>query len=93
MALVPRIVDGSESFGITWRPADVFGRAPSLGFQQAWIALARYRIDKTFDLDGVLPTITEVVEIAQSLCAGVFDNAVEPCLPCIEWTVGPIRIG
>ena len=60
MALVPRIVDGFEGLGIARRSANIFGRASPAGFQQARIALARYRIDETFDLYGVLATVAEV---------------------------------
>lgn len=63
MALVPRIVDGFEGFGIARWSANIFGRASSAGLQQAWIALAGYRIDETLDLYDVLPTVTEVIEI------------------------------
>src|SRR6266851_5714934 len=90
MALVPRISNGFEGFDITWRTADVFRRAPPGGFQEARIELAEYGISKAFDLDGMLPAIPEVVEITQGLCAGVFNNFVEPGPARIQRPAGPI---
>jgi hypothetical protein len=89
MALVFGIGDGFEELAMAPRTADVFLRATALGFDQARIKNARFRIDQTFDLDRVFPTVAEVIEILQRLRSDIFEHVAESGLACIEKVAGP----
>ena len=67
MALVFGIGDGLEELAIAPRTADVLWRAVALGFDQARIKNAQFRINQTFDLDTVFPAVAEVIEILERL--------------------------
>jgi hypothetical protein len=74
VALVCRIVDRFQQFGVAQGAAAVFGRATPAGLDQTRIELAGFWIDKTLDLDGVLPAVAEVVEIDEFFRADVFKD-------------------
>ncbi len=93
MAFVRGVVDRFQQFGIAPRAADIFRRATAAGLDQARIELARLWIDETLDLDRVLPTVAEVVKVAQLLRADILEHLVEPRLAGIEEVTGPAGIG
>src|SRR5215471_18702118 len=93
VALVAGVCDSLKQLVIAPRTTDVLGWAVALGLDQAGIKHARFGIDQAFDLDRVLPAITEVVEILQGLCADVFEDVVKPCFASIHEVTAATSIG
>lgn len=93
MALVIGIGDGVEAVAITPRAADIFGRATPLRVNQARIEEALHGGINAPYLNGVLPTVPEVVEIVDRPGAGIFQDIDEARLAGIERPVWPIWIG
>lgn len=93
VAFVLGICDGFDQFCITKGTAAVFRRTAAAHLDQARIQHAGFRIGEAFDLDGVLPSVAEVVEIEQFLGADVFEEVVEASFSCIKEITNPIRIG
>ena len=71
VAFVLGISDGLEQFTITPRPAAVLWRTAAAHLGKARIKCARFWIGETLDLDGVLPSVTEVIDIDELLRADV----------------------
>jgi len=88
-----RNMDGFEEFGVPPWTADILGRAASLGFDQARIERAWLGIDQPFDLDGVLPAVPEVVEIAQCFDADVFEHVSKPGFARVKEIAAPVGAG
>ena len=57
------IADGGEVFGIAWRTADVFRRTTTGGLEQKGKSLRRGVLEPLFELDHMVPTVAEVIEI------------------------------
>ena len=93
MLLVFRIGERIEELGVAPWPAYIFWRTATRRLDQAGIGNARQRIDQAFDLDRVLPAVSEVIEVTQGLGARVLDDAGERRLARVERTVAPIRVG
>ena len=84
------IADRIEEFGIPPGAATIFGRAAAGRCDQARIEYAWLGVNELLDLDRVLPAIAKIVDVAQPLCADVFDHLVETRLARIEKVFGPI---
>jgi hypothetical protein len=80
MSLMSRILDGGEEFSVTPGATAVFGRATAGDFDEARIELSRRGIGEVLDLDCVLPTVTEVINVHQLLRADIFKDVAEPRL-------------
>jgi PII-like signaling protein len=61
--------------------------------QPGGIGYGRICGQQAFNLDRVLPAVTEVIEIAQRLRPGVFDHVDEEDLAGVERAVGPVGVG
>ena len=93
MVFVLQIGDGLEELGIAPRTADVLGRAAPHGVDQERVCQAGDGIRDALDLDRVLPAVSEVLEVAQGLRAGVLDDVQETRLAGIEGAFAPVRVG
>jgi hypothetical protein len=93
VAFVLGIFDGLEQFTITPRPAAVLRRTAAAHLGKARIKYTRFWIGETLDLDGVFPSVTEVIEIDELLRADVFEDVVKLSLARIKEVAGPIRVG
>src|SRR4051794_9258796 len=93
MALVLRIGDRLEEFGVAPRSTDVLGRAASCGVDQERVSETGHGIRDALDLDRVFPAIAEVVEVFQRLRAGVLEDVEETRLAGIERAFSPIWVG
>src|SRR4249920_164102 len=93
VAFVLGILDGLEEFGIAPGAASIFWRAATADLDQARVEHAWLGIGEMLDLDRVLPTVAEVIEVRQRLCADVFENVAEPSLAGVDEVAGPIGVG
>src|SRR5262245_59822956 len=73
VALVLRVGDGFQKFGITRWPTDIFRRTAAGGLKQTRIELARSSGVDALDLDRVLPAIAKVVDVSKPFDARIFD--------------------
>jgi hypothetical protein len=76
---MPEVVDwlktlGMSEFGIAPGAAAIFWRAATADLDQARVEHAWLGIGEMLDLDRVLPTVAEVIEVRQRLCADVFED-------------------
>ncbi len=65
------VADGIEVFGIAWRTAYVFRRTMTGGLEQEGKSLCRRVVEPFFELDHMIPAVTEVIEIMDRLGAGL----------------------
>lgn len=93
MAVMVGIGDDLKKLAITPRTADVLWRTSPCGRDQAGISDTRERIRDTLDLDGVLPTVAEVIEVPDRFHAEVFEQIEERGFARIQRAVRPIWTG
>src|SRR5271166_1244679 len=93
MALMAGILESFDEVTVAPGAADVLRGAAPGSFDQSRIGDVRFRVRQTFDLDRMLPAVAEVVEIAQRLDSGVFEDIDEPRFAGVERSVGPFGIG
>ena len=93
MAFVFRIFDSVKQLGVTPRPSAILRRTAAANLDEARIEHTGFGIGETLDLDRVLPSVAEVVEIDELPGADIFENVVELSLARIKEVANPIRIG
>jgi hypothetical protein len=93
VALVFLVADRLQHFGIAPGAADILGRTSATRFDQPRAKDAELGICEALDFDRVLPTVAEVVEIAERLGACVFENVEQLRLAGVKRSIGPVGIG
>ena len=87
VALVVGIGHRFKVFRITRLAADIFWRAGAFGLDQHGIGGVGCGLADAFDLDGVLPAVTEVVEILECLGASSLDDGLQRRLLGVQRSV------
>lgn len=84
MLWMSRVVDSFEVFRIARHAANIFWRAAADGIEQEREAIHRRVVEPLFQLDDVVPAVSEVIEIMDRLGAGIADDIAEPRLAGID---------